>query len=83
MPLENAGELDSNRQILELAPYDLSSSASSSDKAGLKELKNIGAAAAGGGGGGNIRAQFLGNVLTMAWTMPARPHQSECFAHRG
>ena len=37
----------------------------------------------GAGGGGNIRAQFLGNVSTMAWTMPAKPHQSKCFARTG
>ena len=37
----------------------------------------------GGGGGGNMRAQFLGKVLTITWTMLARPQQSECFAHTG
>ena len=29
------------------------------------------------------RAQFLGNISTMAWTMLAKPHQSECFACMG
>ena len=37
----------------------------------------------GTGGEGNIRAQFLGNISTMAWTMPAKPHQSECFTRMG
>ena len=46
MPLEGAGELDLNRQKLELAPYKLSSSLSSLDEAGLKVLENIRAAAA-------------------------------------
>ena len=66
-----------------LAPNVSSSSSSfSSDEAGLNVLeKDVGGA--GTGVGGNIRAQFLGNVSTMAWTMPARPHQSECFDRMG
>ena len=50
---------------------------SSSDDCGLKVLENE-ATEGGGSGGGNMRAQFLRKVSTIAWTMPARPHQSEC-----
>ena len=77
--LEGTGKLDSNLQKLELA-RNVFSSSSSSDDSGLKVLVND---VMGTGGGGNIRAQFLGNVSTMAWTMPARLHQSKWFAHRG
>ena len=80
--LEGVGVLVSNLWKLPPVPNVSSLSSFSSDEAGLNVLeKDVGGA--GTGAGGNIRAQFLGNVSTMAWTMPAKPHQSECFDHMG
>ena len=57
-----------------------SSSSSSSEEAGLKVLEN---GASGTGAGGKMMAQLLGNISTMACTMLANPHQSECFTRSG
>ena len=79
---EGAGELVLKRRKLLVPNVPLSSSLSSSDEAGLKVLEND-LGGIGTRGGGNIRAQFLGNVSTVAWMMPAKQHQSECFTHTG
>ena len=69
---EGVGELVSKQRKLLVPNVSLSLSSSSSDEAGLKVLEND-LGGVGAGEGGNIRAQFLGNVSTMAWTMPAKP----------
>ena len=80
--IEGAGELVSKWQKLLVPSVLSSSSSSSSDETGLKVLEND-LGGIGTGGGGNIRAQFFGNISTMAWTMPAKPHQSKYLAHTG
>ena len=61
----------------------LSSSSLSSDDCGLKVAENEDEPFRGGGAAGKISAQFFGNISMMAWMMPTRPHQSECFARTG
>ena len=79
---EGMGELVLKQQKSLVPNVSSSSSSSSLDEAGLKVLEND-LGGIGTTGGGNIRAQFLENISTMAWTMPANPHQSECFARMG
>ena len=74
---EGAGVLDSNLWIPRLMGL---SSLSSLDETCRKVAEND---SADYGAWGNIMAQLLGKVSTMAWTTPAMPHQSGCFACRG
>ena len=78
---EGVGKSEPNLRSPESWPNEpWLSSLSEEDKASLKVLENNASVT---GGGGNIIAQLLGNISTMACTMPTKPHQSECFAWSG